>query len=443
MRNFLILLALFSACNSLYLPEQVHIALDWEDTGMRVSWSADQPSYGSVVQYTPVNSPNDTVTKFAYSNMGSWKTFLNMDVSKILQRHIHVCTALMSGLIPGGYYKYRVGSEMYGWSSHFAFRAKRNFTDDPLIRLLVYGDFGIGQQAEATTERLIQETETYHYDAILHDGDMAYDFPSYDGSYGDRFMRQIEPYASKIPYMTSQGNHEADTATLHYLYRFNMPSKSKNLWYSFNLGKVHFLAYTSEPPFWNQTGLQKQQQEFIDNDLSTYNRTEYPWLVVFGHRPLYCSANWSTSGLEDWVPPVIRNNNDCLQDAQVVRNTFEELWHKYKVDFVINAHVHAYERLASVYHNVSVPCEYEDQNTCIGASEPVFVVTGTPGNQESYAPISPTPLPFSMAQDAGWGYSRLTVFNSTHLYWEQIRSVDQTISDWFWLIKSSKSTAYN
>ena len=119
------------------------------------------------------------------------------------------------------------------------------------------------------------------------------------------------------------------------------------------------------------------------------------------------------------------------------------MWHKYKVDFVINAHVHAYERLASVYHNKSVPCEYEDQNTCIGATEPVYVVSGTPGNQESYAPISPTPLPFSMAQDAGWGYSRLTVFNSTHLYWEQIRSVEQEISDWFWLIKGSKSTAYS
>lgn len=431
----LVIICIASVSADLYFPDQVHIALDFQETGMRVTWASDHPSYGASVQYTPVTNPNQQVTNFAYSSVGTWVTFPNLSNPKILVRHLSTCTAVMSGLIPGNYYKYRVGSELYGWSQHFAFKARKNFTETPEARLLVYGDFGVGVETAATMARLIQETEDYDYDAIIHDGDFAYDFPDNQGELGDDFMRQIEPIASKIPYMVAQGNHENDNYSPHYYYRFSMPSTSKNLWYSYNLGKAHFLAYSSEFMFESYPQLLPEQQAFIENDLSTYNRTQYPWLIVYSHRPLYCSANWSTTYQLNSAPYIKRHNNDCLQDAETVRNAFEDLWYNYKVDFVINAHVHAYERLAPVYKNQSVPCEYQDQNTCIGAKAPAYVVTGTPGNQESYAPISPTPLPFSMAQDSQWGFSRLTVINETHMYWEQVRSVTKEVSDWFWLIK--------
>ena len=39
-------------------------------------------------------------------------------------------------------------------------------------------------------------------------GDFAYDFNNNNGHVGDDFMRQIEPVAAYVPYMTAVGNHE-------------------------------------------------------------------------------------------------------------------------------------------------------------------------------------------------------------------------------------------
>ena len=39
-------------------------------------------------------------------------------------------------------------------------------------------------------------------------GDFAYDFEQDNGRVGDEFMRQIEPVATYVPYMTCPGNHE-------------------------------------------------------------------------------------------------------------------------------------------------------------------------------------------------------------------------------------------
>lgn len=49
--------------------------------------------------------------------------------------------------------------------------------------------------------------------------------------------------------MVAQGNHENNRALIHYQERFMMPENSRNLLYSFNHDKVHFLVYTQEPFF--------------------------------------------------------------------------------------------------------------------------------------------------------------------------------------------------
>jgi hypothetical protein len=407
---------------------------------MAVAWAAELVSANPVVQYTPVSSKTEPVTSFSFSSPGMWTTFPNYNKPYILQRQLHSCKAVMVNLTAGQLYRYRVGSEIYGWSSQFNFYARRNFTVSPLTRLLVYGDLGVGPEIDVTMLRLILETENVEYDAIIHNGDFAYDFRDEMGEVGDRFMRAIEPIASKVPYMVSQGNHEGVSNINHYYHRFSMPGNSSNLFYSFNLGKIHFISYSTEFIFINWTDLQAAQQAFIVNDLATYDKEMYPWLVVFGHRPLYCSANMTASvNLHSDFPPFERHNQDCLMNASTVRTAFEDLWYNAKVDLAIESHVHAYERLASVYQNESVPCEYQDNNTYINAKAPVYIVTGVPGQQESYAPNSPTPLPFSVFQDDQWGFSRLTAFNGTHMLWEQVRSETGVVIDYLWLIKNQSS----
>lgn len=59
-----------------------------------------------------------------------------------------------------------------------------------------------------------------------------------------------------------------------------------NLFYSFDYGGVHFIAYSSEHDLNLQTA-------FIEADLAqaAARRSLVPWVVVFAHRPIYCSTN--------------------------------------------------------------------------------------------------------------------------------------------------------
>ena len=426
---FILVLA---ARGSLYTPEQVHIS--WTDavTSISVTWAAEAPTTGASVQYTPISSYDQKVNSYTYSSPGVWTSFPNTAYPAILQRHLNVCKAYMTNLTQGGLYAYRVGSNVSGWSPQFNFQAKRNFTDSTIARFMVYGDFSSGDQNLATMRRLEEALHAHEYDAIIHNGDFAYDLDDDNGRVGDSFMRSIEPVASRLPYMTTQGNHEANQVLPHYTNRFQMPGNSSNLWYSFNAGKAHFIAYTTEPIFDNLNETQAQQVAFIKNDLENYDRSQYPWLIVFGHRPLYCSANMSSGVLPAF-------NKPCISQSQALRDNFEDLWYNNGVDIVIASHIHNYERLGPVYKNQSMTCEQQSQNICIGAEAPIFVVTGVPGNDESYSRNSPTPLPFSWARDEELGFSRLTIFNNTHLLWEQVRSLTFEVSDFLWLIKRASS----
>ena len=83
---------------------------------------------------------------------------------------------------------------------------------------------------------------------------------------------------------------------------------------------------------------------YIYNANSEANRKERPFIVVMQHRPFYCTEAISTpdSGYTD----------DCTNRAALIRDGnvsmpfgLEELYHKHRVDIVIEGHVH--------YHYVS------------------------------------------------------------------------------------------
>ena len=443
-----VLIFFISAYGSIYTPEQVRLAWTDLDTSMSVLWAADAPSTGASVEYTPVASYNDIAHSFAFSAAGIWTTFPN-NGHHILQRQLHVCRAYMVNLVQGGLYAYRVGSNVYGWSPQFIFQAKKDYSQNPLLRMIVYGDLSAGIENVATVARLKQEIETHEYDAIIHNGDIAYNLDDNSGRVGDEFFRNIEPLSSRLPYLVTQGNHENDSTLENYMNRFQMPGNTSGLWYSFNAGLVHFIAYDTELVYQDQYSyLQPQMMEFIQNDIDSYDKEKYPWLIVFGHKMMYCSADWSNPNGREYENPLYemlghKRFYDCTTESTYLRGIFEDVWYNNKVDMVIASHIHAYERLGPAYNNQSMPCEVETDNnhTCIGASAPIYPVTGVPGTDDGYDPPSPIALPFSKAQDGKLGFSRLTVFNRTHLLWEEVRSVTMEVSDYLWLIKGTSKPA--
>ena len=111
-------------------------------------------------------------------------------------------------------------------------------------------------------------------------------------------MRLIEPIAAYVPYMTCPGNHESFDNFTHYKYRFTMPdwephlqSSDLNMFYSFDLGPVHFISLSTEYYYFLNYGANQilRQYNWLKKDLESIDRQKTPWVVLYGHRPMYCS----------------------------------------------------------------------------------------------------------------------------------------------------------
>jgi predicted phosphohydrolase len=212
------------------------------------------------------------------------------------------------------------------------------------------------------------------YQTVLHAGDLAYNLDSDEGRVGDRFMEQIEPISASLPYMVSPGNHESHANFSHFRHRFTMPRKSSsaNLFYSFDVGLVHFISYNTETYF-NMTGngalsgdgndCVKAQYNWMKADLAiaNANRAVTPWIVVFGHRPMYCNvaahnATTNTSGC-DGEQEQSRNGANacpgCTSGGEPGSSDFaiEDLFHEYGVDVALYGHVHDYSRYLPAYND--------------------------------------------------------------------------------------------
>ncbi len=72
---------------------------------------------------------------------------------------------------------------------------------------------------------------------------------------------------------------------------------SENMFYSFDVGPVHFVSVSTEFYYYLNYGLQMVERQFrwVREDLRRANlpenRARRPWVVVVGHRPMYCSTS--------------------------------------------------------------------------------------------------------------------------------------------------------
>ena len=73
-----------------------------------------------------------------------------------------------------------------------------------------------------------------------------------------------------------------------------MPGSPDQLFYSFDVGPVHFVSVDTEFYYFLNYGLKMVARQFawLEADLAAAdaNRAERPWVVLFGHRPMYCST---------------------------------------------------------------------------------------------------------------------------------------------------------
>lgn len=161
-----------------------------------------------------------------------------------------------------------------------------------------------------------------------------------------------------------------------------MPGNTESLYYSFDMGPVHFIAISTELYYFLNYGIKAlaNQYEWLVNDLREANKPENravrPFIVAFGHRPMYCSNDDSKS---------------CKDETSFIRTglpishlyALEELFLNSGVDVSIWAHQHSYERLWPIYNfevrNGSKEEPYKN------ARAPIHIITGSAGCKEDHA----------------------------------------------------------
>ena len=236
-----------------------------------------------------------------------------------------------------------------------------------------------------------------------------------------------------------QGNHENAHNISHWKNRFTAYSdlgassgSGTNLWFSWDVvsggARVHFAALDTEMYYSAQYADQRAAQyAFLDRDLAKA-RKEADWVVVYGHRPLYC-CNLDTL-------------SDCTTDAKVLRDGYgsegygmDDLFHKHNVDLYLTAHEHDYERTYPIYRG-----QWEAQHanhTYHNAQATVHIVSGSAGCQEGLEGFDEYLYPaWSVMRSGTYGYGHLLVRNATHLYWEQLLDEGKGGLDTLWMTRN-------
>lgn len=413
----------FGAGSVEYLqPEQVHLSYWGNPKEMWVTWvtlsnmTRDEEFVQSFVEYG--------TNGFTRRQEGNFTHFVDQGKQK---RWIFVHRAKMTDLNPDQRYMYHVGGPRTGWSDLLFFRAiPAGNKWSP--RFAVYGD--LGNELGFSIPPLQTEAALGHFDAVLHFGDMAYDMAQDDARFGDAFMRQMQPVAGLMPYMTTPGNHENHYNFLNYKNRFTMPgnddAEQPNMFYSVNIGPVHIVAVTTEFFYFTYWGWKQiaDQYEWLVKDLEEATKEEnlrnQPWIVVMGHRPPYCSVN-------DDPEMCVYSNMVRTGLPGINAYGFEDVLFKYGVDIAFWGHEHAYERLYPVYNHTVMNGTNADAYHNPGAT--VHIVGGAAGNREKNDGFLEKVSPWSAKRSSEFGYGRMIVFNDTHLYFEQVSAEKGTVID--------------
>lgn len=442
-----------------YDPDQVHLSLGSNSSELYVTWmTKEEPiitglSYAIINQNGtdgPVLKSRADLTEYLITGERIWPHLCKP------VRSLYTYRAKMSGLIPGRSYKYWIvylyetKQSVYATEQKVYMRMEGQWVitikdlKDPRqeINLAFYGDLGLINGQSVT--RLTKDVSNGLYDLIIHNGDFAYDLDTKHGAYGDMFMRLIEPIASRVPYQTSVGNHELKQNFTHYDARFTMinsggvdDGQMNNFYYSFNAGPVHFVGFSTEFYYFvKYSGLPAlhAQYEWLKEDLAFASSPEQrrlrPWIVVFGHRPMYCSS---------------RDNDDCTKETNILRKGFlgayalEKLFYEFGVDVELYSHEHQYERFLPIYDGKVYNGTDDDLNPYYNPLAPVHLISGSAGCQERIDPFEGHSATGSIKQIADYGFTRIKA-TYCQLKFQQISDdKNGTVADEFVIIKTRQN----
>jgi len=198
-------------------PTQIHLAYADRIDQMFISFVTNSSEHTPKCQYglnpsTLQWQVNGTTLTYTASDMCEGKATIWGPQNFIHPGFMH--TILLENLQSSVTYFYRVGTDEDGWSSVYSFVNRPSPNTDSEVSIIAYGDMGLSPVqpgAKSTIDRVQTRVMSSNITCLLHIGDISY--ARGIGALWDAFMTQIEPIASRIPYMVSIGNHEYDHVT--------------------------------------------------------------------------------------------------------------------------------------------------------------------------------------------------------------------------------------
>ena len=164
-----------------------------------------------------------------------------------------------------------------------------------------------------------------------------------------------------------------------------------NSFYSYTNGMLHNIVLNSFADF--ETG--SNQYRWLLVHLASIDRQETPWVMVSIHCPFY--NTFST------------HQNDP-QPVQMKKH-LEPLLVKYRVNFVVSGHVHAYSRSKPVANNLLTP------------TGPIHIVLGNGGRQANAPFHNQVPEEWVTLRDhTTYGYGTIQVLNKTSALYEWVQA---------------------
>ncbi|XP_034593416.1 probable inactive purple acid phosphatase 27 isoform X2 [Setaria viridis] len=419
---------------------------DSKATSMRLTWVSGDGN-PQQVQYGDGKSSTSEVVTFTQDDMCSEQSIsLLPSPAKDFGWHDpgYIHSAVMTGLQPSQSYTYRYGSDSVGWSDTIKFRTPPAAGSDELS-FVIYGDMGkapfdpsvehyIQPGSISVAKAVAKEIQNGKVDSIFHIGDISY-------ATGflvewDFFLHLITPLASQVSYMTAIGNHERDYGNSASVYvtpdsggecgvayesYFPMPAVGKDKpWYSIEQGSVHFIVMSTEHE-WSE---KSEQYNWMDEDLSSIDRSRTPWVIFIGHRPMYSSHG----GI---LPNV---------DSNFVASV-EPLLLNYQVDLVFFGHVHNYERTCAVYQENCNGMPMKDANGVdvydnSNYTAPVHAIVGAGGFSLDNFPNNGET--WSLSRVSEFGYARVHA-TRTDMLVQFVNSSTMEVRDQFKIVKGSTS----
>jgi hypothetical protein len=185
------------------------------------------------------------------------------------------------------------------------------------------------------------------------------------------------------------------------------PMPVDQLWYSIDIGPVHFVTINTEV-FYSLLDQKNKQLTWLRADLQAVNarRDQSPWVVVLGHRPMYCSLTDTTD----------KKDLDCADEkTSPVRSALEDLFFEEGVDVYISGHRHNYERSWPMFRGKAFQQGYRNPEG------PIHIVNGAMGYEYITEKFTKPYLQWSAFRQDDPSkelYGRLQVLNSSHLMWD-------------------------